>query len=623
MPEQLFLELRDALAHRNMDKVNRIHNGLLSIKSGHNLVESFWKLRIEAEIYHFKRDYPQASSLLKRAQKIVTKLSLTDSQLGSLNGRYASCLYNTANYEEALNFYSTAKLLAHNDIPRSYYYKTKILQCLIKLEKKTEFFDFFEETLNSLTSDPLKKVWDHHLNYLWNLVSIFRRNSWFSEIKQYISNYIPEKTKDYTLSFLQFISALISRSEHKYDEMCGHIELCLKYFQDSWDPVDHKNLLLNCASLVRYPFSDFQTAKKYLEQALILSPNPDGWRIHILNSLGSVLRFTGEYSRAVQVLKESINLSVLPKNLWQLGFAYNTLGMIYTLLGRNSLAKDAFDSSLECNIEESNDTGKGYTYGSMGWRESVLGNFKEAEKYYTKSIASFGKFGYIPPIIYLAKAEILSNISVSTSSEIDGLLKKAHEIIWNRNLRLDKGRYFITLGNISFNYKEYPKAEESFLKALYFEDIYEVYSQALLGTIKVNASLYVKNEDNKYLNRVRTHLTSLKTISHRNSLLWAEMNLISAIIDMSEGDLVHASESLSVIRSYSESHQLSDLFSRLEKQENNLKIYQRYNKLQDQIKDFSEREYLKSQSLKDMMHYLKTISRLLSAYSSDTKLDKQ
>ena len=483
----------------------------------------------------------------------------------------------------------------------------------------SEFFAFYWEILNSLFADPLTKVWNHHLDYAWNLVSILQQSAWFNKIENLMHDYSPNETKNYTKSYLFFLLAHFARSGNKYEEMIGHVKESLKFFLDEWNPVDHRNLLLNFATLVRLPFSDFQMAKIFLEKALDLSPDPDGWRIHVLNSLASVLRFTGEYSRAIQVLKESIRISAQLSNLWQLGFAHNTLGMIYTLLGKNVEAKASFKLSLECNVKENNFTGIGYTYGSMGWRESVLGNFKLADKFYSKSISSFETHGSTPPIILLAKAEVLSNIHKEMNLEIRQLLNKTHEKIWKRNLRLDKGRYSIALGNIHFNFKDYSQSEANFSEALKFTNIYEVYSQGLLGTIKVKTSLYIQTEDSSFLAEVKTKLSDLKHVTQENSLLWAEMNLISAIIEMSEGNLEHASDSLSSLRVYSESHELPGLHSRIAKQEDTLDIYLRYNKIQDQIQNISERQNLKSQSLMDVVDYLKTISHLLSAYSSESK----
>jgi tetratricopeptide (TPR) repeat protein len=619
MHEQLFLDLRKNVARRNLDEVNRIFESLPSRNQMIDPEETFWFLRIKAEILHFRRNFSQAIVLLERALETLQKVPLTIKQIGSLKGRYASCLYNTENYEGALEKFSEAKKSSETDIPRSYYYKLKILQCLSKLERKTDFFSFYWEIIDDLFSDHLKRVLNHHLNFVWDLVLLLQQSSWFKDIKMLMNQYSPREIKDYTISFLYFIFAHFSRSATEYEAMVNHINTSLDHFRVEWNPIDHVNLLTNCASLVKFPLSDFQTARSLLEKALALSPKPDGWRIHILNSLGSVFRFTGEYSRAIQVLEESVQISIKEGRNWELGFAYNTLGMIYTLLGEKNDAKRSFDSSLECNIKENNYTGKGYTYGSMGWRESVLGDYKSAEDFYTKSIASFEKYGNIPPIILLAKSIVLSNIHSKMNPEIQNLLDSAQKRIWKRKTRHDQGRYFIALGNIWFNFKDYLQSEDNFLKALQFTDIYEVHSQGLLGTIKVKTSLYIQTEDYKYLNHVKANLKLLKNITQENSLLWAEMNLITAIINMSEGNLELASQSLSLLRSYSDTHELKDLHSRIVKQEETLNIYLRYEKIQNHFQDIPKKEDLISQSILDVMEYLKSISNLLSSYSSESK----
>jgi tetratricopeptide (TPR) repeat protein len=619
MQEQLFLDLRKAIANRNIHRVNDIQKELLSLDSDQKDENLFWKLRIEAEIHHFRRNYSQAISILEEAQNLQVKLSLTDNQIGSLRGRYGSCLYSIENYEKAHEEFSKAKDLSGHDIPRSYYYRLRILQCLLKLDRKSDYYTYYFEIIDSLFTNPLEKVWNHHLDYAWNLISSIQTSNWFEEIKKLTFEYSPDKTEDYTSSLLYFLFALLSRSESKYDEMITHMNFSLSAFREGWNVNDQKKLLLNCASLVRYPFSDFATAQTLLEKALALSPDPDGWRAQILNSLGSVSRFTGNYPRAIQVLEESIDISRKLPYLYQLGFAYNTLGMVYTLLGENLKAKKAFESSLDCNIKEKDFVGQGYTFGSMGWLESVLNNFESANVYYSKSIDAFEMFGRTPPIILLAKAEVLSQIHNYMTPDIEKLLKNAHELIWKRKTRLDKGRYYITLGHIYFNFKDYSRAEKNYLESLKFDDIYEVYSQGLLGIIKVKTFLYIESDDINFMNQVKTKLSTLNSLTQENSLLWAEMNLISSIIDISEGKFGQATNNLKLLRTYSENHGLIGLQSRILKQEDYLAIYQKYMQIQDQIQNQAEIEKAKSQSLMDVLDYLKAISRLLTTHSTDTK----
>ena len=130
MQEQLFFDLRKALAQRNMDEVNSIYESLPEEDQLISSHEKYWYLRIEAEIHHFRRSSSQALPFIERALNLVPKLSLTHSQLGSLNGRYASCLYKTKSYRKALEYYTNAKKYSETDIPRNFYYKLKILECL-------------------------------------------------------------------------------------------------------------------------------------------------------------------------------------------------------------------------------------------------------------------------------------------------------------------------------------------------------------------------------------------------------------------------------------------------------------------------------------------------------------
>ena len=162
MQEKLFLDLRKHLAQRNLEEVNRIFKNLPSEDHKNDIEGLFWNLRIEAEILHFRRNFSQACLLLEKAVEITQNFFLNDKQLGSLNGRFASCLYNVKKYNQALDHYLKAKNFSNQDIPRSYYYKLKILECFRKLDRKSEFFAFYWEILNNLFADPLTKVWNQH-----------------------------------------------------------------------------------------------------------------------------------------------------------------------------------------------------------------------------------------------------------------------------------------------------------------------------------------------------------------------------------------------------------------------------------------------------------------------------
>jgi tetratricopeptide (TPR) repeat protein len=371
--------------------------------------------------------------------------------------------------------------------------------------------------------------------------------------------------------------------------------------------------------MMKNPFGDYQKAKILLEKALDLTPQPSGWRAFILNSLGSVLRFTGDYKQGILLLQESIEFNEKRSYYWGLNFAHNTLGMIYTLIGNHKKAQDNFQLSLDYSLKEDNYRGLGFSWGSMGWLESKLGNFLEATAFYKKSIEAFKQRGSVPSIILLAQAEVLSQITDQITPEMQKLIEQAKNQIWKHKNKLNIGRYYISLGNISFNNGDLVQAEKKYSKASEFSDTHEVKTQCLLGKTKINMEFFMKTDGEEFLKLVKETILELQELTKdKFTLIWAEMELISAILLIYEKSYEISEEKFRSLLSYAEKNSLTELISRINNQLQNLQVFRTYEKVRRSIQDISKENDLKTQSMMDIAEYLKAATYILRSYSSDS-----
>ena len=423
----------------------------------------------------------------------------------------------------------------------------------------------------------------------------------------------------FSKAFYYYIQAHLAKIENDPNSFSASTKSSLAYLPSTGNEFQKRSLLTSFASIAKNSFGDYHTAKLFYQKALELSMNDNKWKVFILNSLGTVLRFTGEYTEAIRYLEESCVISQQFDNSWYLEFAYNMLGMVYTLIGDLEKAEDFFQKSLSLAYENENYIGIGYTYGSLGWRAAINGDLEEANQFYSNAIESFKKYSRPPAIILLAQAEILARIDDESIPQKNELLIQAKSQIWERKSSLDKGRYFVTLGNIALYQNDLLMAESEYKKALDIAKTHEVKSQGLLGLIKVNLNQFLKNDDDEVLKTLKSLIDELKLITkERSSVLWSEMELISSLIFIYEGKFEIAEQKLEQLQKYSIDKSFKDLQLRIKKHQRTLHIFQTHSRLETDANVMNDQQNLKKRSLNDVLEYLKSITHLLSSFDSDS-----
>lgn len=377
---------------------------------------------------------------------------------------------------------------------------------------------------------------------------------------------------------------------------------------------------LNFATMLETPFGDYLRAKTLLLDCLKLVPNPTQRRLHILNKLGSNLRFNGEYKDAVRYLKEALEINkTIIGNTWQEAYTHNTLGMIYTLTGNNEQAKDHYNLSIELNQRENDTSGLGFSYGAMAWLESNQGNLKKAKKWYKTSITTFEKITEPPAIILLAYAELLSRMGRNHSNEINELITKARKQIWKYKKHLDMGRYYNTLGNIALNQKRLEEAQSEFSLAFEYSKSFEVEAQTLLGMTKVNLEFFVITDNLDFLSKAELFLSDLRLAARSSALIFGEVDLILGIINMYKNHFSKAEKKFKQVINYAQEHKFSSLENKALEQQEILQVMQSHEELQQIIISSKKSQVPQIKPIKEVIEYLNELMKLVSSQTADKR----
>ena len=615
MNKQMYLDIRKAINRKDIEFVTTTIQSFPPLVQIKDAITKYYMLLIKGEVYRSKKDFIKAKLILEEALNIVPLISLDQIEKASVYGRFAFCLYKLKDYNEALTYYVRAKDLTASDVGRNQYYTLMLLNCLRKLKKFDEFRVETKKALNTLLTSKVSNL-DRKLKFIGEITFVNERGNQLLEMEKFVLNF-SITTDSSSSGFLKaYLLAHIAHASCDYDKLVQNKNICINSIPQEWPVPQKLQILNNLASMFKTPFGDYPTAQTLLEDALLLvGENRLEWKTFILNSLGSILRFTGNYSQAIEYLEESVQISRKNNDLGTLGFTHNSLGMIFTLTGKYKKAQSHYNRSLDLNFRNNRLRGLGYTYGSMGWLESVQGNFSLANELYSKSIDSFKVNSYPPSIILLNKAIILSQIPSSDDSEIQKLLAEAKNQIWKKKNLLDKGRYFISLGNINLNKRKHIEAENDFLHALKFIDAYEVKTQGLLGATKVRVDLYFQTDDSEHLYKIKKYLNKLKSIiKNKNSIFWLEVEFLAAMLDIYEGDFQAAEEKIEPLLIYTKKNSIEKLNSQIKKQLNTLSIFKAQQRIEDQVKAINTFDDIKIQSTEDITAYLKEMSLIFHSH---------
>ncbi len=609
MIKEHFFEVRELLSKNRIEEAEKIQKKLLISTAEFSKEEKYWFNLLSSEIRKYYRDYQSSKEYLENALQLAQGIELNDTQKSSLYGKIASNQYKLKNYSRALPWYQKALSLLSDDLGRRNYYRRMLLYCFYKLQRENEFLKVLKEGLNDILRNSFENNWNSNMDFFWDIAQLAKHKPWGELVrKTLITTQVPT-SNELAHGAMEYAMARIARYSFDRTLVINHIQRSLQFCRPF--PGYFISLGLLCVWILQNPFGEYQRAKNILIECLSLAQKPSQ-RIAVLNNLGSNLRFIGEYKLAIKYLTESLKINKSVGNSDQAAYAHNTLGMIHTLIGNKEEATAHYKSSLELSKENNDFYGLGFTYGALGWLEINQGNLNQAVEWYKKSVSTFeNNSNYIPAIILLAYAEVLSRIGNDSKNQIEELVTRAQKKIWKSQKRLDKGRYYNTLGNIALNHKKPKKAFEEFSMALDFSESFEVESQALLGITKSVLELFILSNDSEYLQKAGLYLSDLKSAAMSSALILGEVDLILGIIDMHKLRFEGASQKFADVLKHAREFHFVSMEEKAQKQIETLQIFQTHDQLQEFVKSSTKDEELKSNSIREAIKYLNDLTKML------------
>lgn len=597
------------LRKNEIEKAEKVYAELANSAKRFTNEEKYWFCLLGSEIKRKRKDYQSAKDDIEEAFLLSKEIILADIQKSSLYGRMAITQYRLENYTEAASLFHKTLSFFSDDLGRQNYYRQMLCSCYVKLKDEEGFFQALKAGLTDIIEGQLEKYWNSNLNFAWDITWLARQLPW-SEIVTKALDLKFQQSDKIIQGFLEYFRARLARQQLDQSKFLIYMQKSLKLCS----AISSKNFVSLCLNFVGMLqlFGEYQRAKNILARCLEKIPDSSPRRVHILNTLGSTLRFTGEYNLSIQYLKESLKINQTIHDIWQEAYTHNTLGMVYTLTGNTKKATEHYESSMRLSKKGNDYYGLGFTYGALGWLESNQGNLIQAKKWYISSISIFEeKAKNVPAIILLAYAELLSKMGDKYSKDVNVLIIKARNQIWAQQKRLDIGRYYNTLGNIALNQKKkLDQALKAFSLALEYCDSFEVETQTLLGIIKTNLELFLDSPTKyDYLEKVRLFLFDLKSAAESSALILGEVDLILGIIEMHSQQYQKATKKFNQVLKHAEEHKFTLLEAKVQKQKETLQILHTHDQLQKVTSATNDHD-LKTNSIREAIDYLTELTKL-------------
>ncbi|MFX1516262.1 MAG: tetratricopeptide repeat protein [Promethearchaeota archaeon] len=617
MNENRYNEIRRLLRENKREAAEKIYIDLSNSVDRFTDEEKYWFKLITSELKRNKKEFRAATKDIEEAFLLSKKIKLTPRQKSSLYGRRAVIQYSVGNYAEAASLFQKTLSFLSDDLGRQNYYCKMQCNCFVKLKDKKGFSQALRTGLSNIIEGRIEEFWNSNLDFVWDLTWFARDPPWDEIVKATLGLEF-QRSDDTVRSFIEYFHARLARQKLDRKMFIKHMQKSLR-LSTKLDPKNYISLCFNFVSMLQL-FGEYHRAKIILIQCLKRVPDLSSRKLHVLNRLGSNLRFSGEYDLAIQYLNESLKINQIIHDEWQEAYTHNTLGMVYTITGNIEKATEHYESSLKLNEKNEEYYGLGWTYGALGWLESSQGNLIQAKKWYESSMMIFEKeVRNVPAIIILAYAELLSRMGDAHSKDVKELTIKARNQIWAQQKRLDYGRYYNTLGNIAFNQKNFDQALREFSIALEYSDSFEVETQTFLGIIKTNLELFLDSPSNfDYLDKVRLFLNDLKSAAESSALILGEVDLILGIIEMHSQDYQKAADKYTQVLKYAQEHKYTILEDKVKRQRETLQILQTHDQLQKVTSALNNHE-LKRTSIREAITYLTGLTKLLNTQTKDDK----
>ena len=193
------------------------------------------------------------------------------------------------------------------------------------------------------------------------------------------------ETKEIIFCLVQLGNTYLKLGE--YEEVKSKAAEALKLatsIEDQWGITSSYYL----SGFVDYRLGEIEKGKRDLEKALHVSRASRRPRLLLnpLNALGDIACHQGEYSKAIQIYEECIQLSVEIGDEYQVGIHYNNLGTVFHILEQYQNAEAYYLESLHICMKIGDLVGQAVALSNLGEIKLIQKEYPESRRLFLKGL---------------------------------------------------------------------------------------------------------------------------------------------------------------------------------------------------------------------------------------------
>ncbi len=360
-------------------------------------------------------------------------------------------------------------------------------------------------------------------------------------------------------------------------------------------------LCLRVICVVYFSKADNEKAKEYGMKTLnfMRSINFRTGIVLGLQELGQVFLNTGNLNKAIELLKETLTITVISD--WVKVRSFSMLGEIYQYKGMLDKALENCKQELKLAQKVSHFLFIGASLIAIGMIYRKKGNLSKAKKYFEQGIMHFEESGLVMAKSYSTLYLLLVSLDINSKEQAKHYLSQLEVIHEQFNQKISKQAYHLGKSFIlrsSNRMRDNAKAEELLKQIVEGEFLYqEFHVLALISLCELYLEELAFNNNQDIIKEINPLLTKLLDMGERQkSFVWkAEGMVLQAKLALIQMDLSKTKILLTEAQQIAEEHGLNLLARKISSEHDNLlEKTDDWNKLKKEDSPMSKRIELAS-----------------------------
>jgi tetratricopeptide (TPR) repeat protein len=363
----------------------------------------------------------------------------------------------------------------------------------------------------------------------------------------------------------------------------------------------HIGLCLRVICVIYFSKADNEKAKEYGMKTLdfMRSINFQTGIVLGLQELGQVFLNTGNLNKALELLKESLAMTVISD--WVKVRSLSLLGEIYQYKGLLDKALENCKQELKLARKISHFFFMGASLIAIGMIYRKKGNFDKTKQYFEQGIIHFEESGLVMGKLYPTLYLLLVTLDINSKEQAKHYLSQLELIHKQLGQKISKQAYHLGKSFMlrsSNRMRDNAKAEELLKQIVEGEFLYqEFHVLALISLCELYLDELAFNNNQDIIKEIKPLLAQLRDMGERQkSFFWqAEGMVLQAKLALIQMDLSKAKVLLAQAQQIAEEHGLNLLARKISSEHDNLlEKTDEWDKLKEEDSPMSKRIELAS-----------------------------